>query len=182
MRVAIPKEVHTGESRVAATPQTVLKLRKSGFEVAVQAGAGQGTDLSDAAYEEAGAVLVEDVRALWAGADIVLKVRPPELHPGLNIDEADLLPEGSLLISFMWPAQNRALLDRLCTRRVTTLAMDCVPRITRAQKMDALSAMANIAGYRAVIEAANHYPRFFAGQMTAAGRVEIGRASCRERV
>ena len=128
--------------------------------------------MSDAAYEEAGATIVDDVRSLWANANIVLKVRPPEEHPALAMHEAELLPEGSLLISFMWPAQNRPLLDRLCARRITTLAMDCVPRITRAQKMDALSAMANIAGYRAIIEAANHYPRFFAGQITAAGRTD----------
>ncbi len=172
MKVVIPKEIHAGERRVAATPQTVLKLRKLGFEVAVQSGAGVDTDLTDAAYEEAGATIVSDIRALWASAQIVLKVRPPEEHPALAMHEADLLPEGSLLVSFMWPAQNRPLLDRLCARRVTALAMDCVPRITRAQKMDALSAMANIAGYRAIIEAANNYPRFFAGQITAAGRTD----------
>ena len=172
MRLVIPKEVHPGERRVAATPQTVLRLCKSGYEVAIQAGAGAQTDLSDAAYKEAGATIIEDVRELWASANVVLKVRPPEQHPALGLHEADLLNEGSLLISFVWPAQNREVLDRLCARRVTALAMDCVPRITRAQKMDALSAMANIAGYRAVIEAANNYPRFFSGQITAAGRVD----------
>ena len=172
MRVIVPKEVHAGEKRVAATPQTVIRLRKLGLEVAVQAGAGLNTNTSDAEYREAGAEVVEDVRVLWSKADAVLKVRPPEEHPGLGIHEGDLLPEGALLISFVWPAQNRALLERLCARKATALAMDCVPRITRAQKMDALSAMANIAGYRAVIEAANHFPRFFTGQMTAAGRVD----------
>jgi NAD(P) transhydrogenase subunit alpha len=172
MRLVIPKEIHPGERRVAATPQTVLKLKKAGFEVAVQSGAGLDTDLSDAAYVEAGAVIIDDVRALWADAGIVLKVRPPEEHVVLGIHEVDLMPEGSLLISFLWPSQNRALLERLCARNITALGMDCVPRITRAQKMDALSAMANIAGYRAIIEAANCYPRFFAGQMTAAGRVD----------
>jgi NAD(P) transhydrogenase subunit alpha len=172
MKVAIPKEIRFGERRVAATPQTVIRLRKLGFEVCVQSGAGIETDLTDAAYIEAGATIVEDVRALWADAGVVLKVRPPEEHPGLGVHEADLLREGATLISFVWPAQNRSLLERLCQRRITTLAMDCVPRITRAQKMDALSAMANIAGYRAIIEAANSYPRFFAGQITAAGRVD----------
>jgi NAD(P) transhydrogenase subunit alpha len=172
MRLVIPKEVHPGERRVAATPQTVLRLIKAGYEVAVQTGAGADTDLSDAAYSEAGAIIVEDVRELWASAKVILKVRPPEDNIALNVHEADLIPEGALLISFVWPSQNRALMERLCERRVTTLAMDCVPRITRAQKMDALSAMANIAGYRAIIEAANCYPRFFAGQMTAAGKVD----------
>ena len=172
MRIAIPKEVHPGERRVAATPQTVIRLRKLGFEVMVQAGAGADTDYSDAAYAEAGAVIVEDVKKLWSEAKQVLKVRPPEEHPALGVHEADLLAEGAVLICFFWPAQNRALMDRLAARRATVLAMDCVPRISRAQKMDALSAMANIAGYRSVIEAASHFPRFFAGQMTAAGTIE----------
>ena len=176
MRVVIPKEIHAGERRVAATPQTVLKLCKLGFKVLIQSGAGLDTNLSDAAYVEAGATIVEDVRALWAESKVVLKVRPPEQNAALSMHEADLIREGGLLICFMWPAQNRPLLDRLCARKVTTLAMDCVPRISRAQKMDALSAMANIAGYRAIIEAANNYPRFFAGQMTAAGKTDPAKA------
>ncbi|MCC6428444.1 MAG: Re/Si-specific NAD(P)(+) transhydrogenase subunit alpha [Phycisphaerales bacterium] len=172
MKVIIPKEIRPAERRVAATPQTVMRLCKLGLEVVVQAGAGAAMDLSDAAYQEAGARIESDVRALWSQAGVVLKVRPPEEHHVLGMHEADLLPENSVLISFVWPAQNRALLDRLCARKVTVLAMDCVPRITRAQKMDALSAMANIAGYRAIVEAASCYPRFFAGQITAAGRVD----------
>ncbi|MGH7241962.1 MAG: Re/Si-specific NAD(P)(+) transhydrogenase subunit alpha [Phycisphaerales bacterium] len=172
MRIAIPKEIHPGEKRVAATPQTVLRLRKMGFEVAVQAGAGLNTDLTDSAYQEAGATIVEDVKALWSGSGVILKVRPPETGGSHAIDETELLSPNSLLISFVWPAQNRALLEKLAARKVTALAMDCVPRITRAQKMDALSAMANIAGYRSVIEAAQHFPRFFTGQMTAAGKID----------
>ncbi|MBL9032789.1 MAG: Re/Si-specific NAD(P)(+) transhydrogenase subunit alpha [Phycisphaerae bacterium] len=172
MRVAIPKEIHPGERRVVATPQTVLRLRKLGFEVAVQSGAGAETGFADAQYIEAGAIIVSDVRALWSGAGVVLKVRPPEHNPALDIHEADLIDAGAVLISFLWPAQNPELLSRLAARRVTALAMDCVPRITRAQKMDALSAMANIAGYRAVVEAASHFPRFFAGQTTAAGKID----------
>ncbi|HZW06543.1 MAG TPA: Re/Si-specific NAD(P)(+) transhydrogenase subunit alpha [Phycisphaerales bacterium] len=171
LRVAIPREVHPGERRVAATPQTVMKLCQRGHKVSVQSGLGADIAFSDAAYAEAGAEVIEDVRALWAGAEVVLKVRPPEEHPGLAVHEASLLPEGACLISFMWPAQNRAALDRLNERKATVLAMDCVPRITRAQSMDALSAMANLAGYRAVIEAANHFPRFFSGQITAAGKI-----------
>lgn len=172
MRIAIPKEIHPGEKRVGATPQTVLRLKKLGFDVAVQAGAGANTDLADSAYQEAGATIVEDVKALWASAGVVLKVRPPEVNTAAGVDETALLPAGALLICFVWPGQNRELLDKLAARRVNTLAMDCVPRITRAQKMDALSAMANIAGYRAVIEAAQHFPRFFTGQITAAGKID----------
>ncbi|MBS0192405.1 MAG: Re/Si-specific NAD(P)(+) transhydrogenase subunit alpha [Phycisphaerales bacterium] len=172
MRIAIPKEILPGEKRVAATPHTVLKLRKLGFEVAVQAGAGLNTDLSDSAYQEAGATIVEDVGRLWSESGVILKVRPPLTGGVQGVDETQLLSPGSLLISFVWPAQHRELLDKLAARRVTALAMDCVPRISRAQKMDALSAMANIAGYRSVIEAAQYYPRFFTGQMTAAGKVD----------
>ncbi len=171
LRIAIPREVHPGERRAAATPQTVMKLCQQGHKVSVQSGLGADTSFSDAAYAEAGAEVIDDVRKLWAGADVVLKVRPPEEHPGLAVHEATLMPERGCLICFVWPAQNRALLDRLNERKATVLAMDCVPRITRAQSMDALSAMANLAGYRAVIEAANHFPRFFSGQITAAGKI-----------
>lgn len=175
MRIAIPREIHAGERRVAATPQTVLRLKKLGFDVAVEAGAGAAANYSDAAYTEAGAEIVDEPRRLWADAGIVLKVRPPEEHGGLGVHEADLLPERAALVSFVWPAQNKELVDRLAARRATVLAMDCIPRVTRAQKMDALSAMANIAGYRAVVEAAAHFPRFFAGQVTAAGKIEPAR-------
>ncbi len=172
IRIAVPREIHSGERRVAATPQSVLHLRKLGFEVAVQQGAGEEIDATDAAYQEAGATVVGDVRKLWSDADIVLKVRPPEQNGDLGVHEADLLREGGTLIGFIWPAQNRDLLNRLVARKATVLAMDCVPRITRAQKMDTLSAMANIAGYRAIIEAASHFSRFFGGQISAAGRID----------
>lgn len=172
VKIGIPKEVHPGEKRAAATPQSIIRLRKLGFDVAVESGAGDGINATDAAFAEAGATIVEDTRALWAGADVILKVRPPENNLALNVHEADLLPEGGWLIGFIWPAQNRELLDRLARRKATVFAMDSVPRITRAQKMDTLSAMANIAGYRAVVEAANNFPRFFGGQITAAGRID----------
>jgi NAD(P) transhydrogenase subunit alpha len=172
IRLGVPREIHPGERRVAATPETVLRFKKLGFDVAIQAGAGDEIDCPDAAYQEAGARVVDDTRQLWAESDVILKVRPPEEHPALGVHEADLLREGGWLVGFIWPAQNRALLERLAARRATVLAMDSVPRITRAQKMDTLSAMANIAGYRAVIEAASHFSRFFAGQITAAGRVD----------
>src|SRR5262249_6643904 len=124
-----------------------------------------------ATYVEAGATIAPDAAALWSSADIVLKVRQPIERAGGAGHEADLLKEGGVLISFIWPAQNKDLIERLARRKATVLAMDAIPRITRAQRMDALSAMATIAGYRAVIEAANRFGRFFTGQVTAAGRV-----------
>ncbi len=172
MKVGVPNEVHAGERRVAATPQSVKRLRKLGFEVQIERGAGESADYPDANYVEAGATIVDDVEQLWATSDIVLKMCEPQQHPKLGVHEADLLREGGTLISFIWPAQNEELVKKLAARKATVFAVDCVPRITRAQRMDALSAMANIAGYRAVVEAAHHYPRFFAGQVTAAGKID----------
>jgi len=171
LKVGIPKEIHPGERRVGIVPRVVPRLAKLGYEVVVESGAGDGAAFTDHAYVEAGARVVSDPRALWAEADLILKVRAPMPNPSLGADEADLLKEGARLISFIWPAQNKDLVDRLAKRKATVLAMDAVPRITRAQKLDALSAMANIAGYRAVIEAASLYGRFLGGQITAAGRV-----------
>ncbi len=171
MKIGIPKEVHAEEKRVAATPESVQQLIKLGYSVAVEAGAGALAHFTDAAYREAGAEIVPNVRELWGQSDIVLKVRAPEMHPALGVHEADLLRERGTLISFIWPAQNPQLLEQLRARNATVLAMDAVPRISRAQKLDALSSMANIAGYRAVIEAAEHFGRFFTGQITAAGKV-----------
>ncbi len=167
MRVSIPREFLPGERRVAATPESVKKLIAMGFEVQVERSAGDGAALPDRLYQEAGAAIVDDP---WTGADVVLKVRPPAERPD-GRHEADLAPEGAVLVSFLWPARNKDLVDRLAARRVTALAMDQIPRISRAQKMDALSSMANIAGYRAVLEAAHHFGSFFCGQMTAAGKV-----------
>lgn len=165
-KIGIPKETHPGEKRVAATPQTILRLRKMGFDVQVETHAGHGIDCTDGQYREAGATIVENAADLWATSDVILKVRPPEE------DEAGLIRERGWLIGFLWPGQNREIVEKLAKRKATVFAMDSVPRITRAQKMDTLSAMANIAGYRAVIEAANHFPRFFTGQITAAGKVD----------
>ena len=172
MKVGIPREIYPHERRVAATPETVQKIIKLGLEVVVQAGAGEHADLSDAAYAEAGATIAADAPALWGQSDVVLKVRPPTSVPGGKMHECDLMKEGALLVGFIWPAQNKELIERMATRKATVMAMDAIPRITRAQRMDALSAMANIAGYRAVIEAASHFGRFFPGQMTAAGRAK----------
>ena len=171
MKIGIPKEVHAGEKRVAATPETVGQLVKLGYAVAIEAGAGEGAHFADEAYRAAGAGIVTEPRALWAQSDIVLKVRAPEKHPKLGVHESELLREGGTLLSFIWPAQNPDLIELLKARRATVIAMDAVPRISRAQKLDALSSMANIAGYRAVIEAAQHFGRFFTGQITAAGKV-----------
>jgi NAD(P) transhydrogenase subunit alpha len=171
MRIGAPREVHPEETRVAITPETAEQLQKLDFTVAVEAGAGTKAHFSDDAYREAGVEILEDVKALWAQSDIVLKVNAPETHPHECIDETELLREGGTLISFIWPAQNPELMDKLAARKATVLAIDSIPRISRAQKMDALSSMANVAGYRAVVEASNYFGRFFTGQVTAAGKV-----------
>jgi NAD(P) transhydrogenase subunit alpha len=171
MKIGIPKEVHAGEKRVATTPEVAKQLIKLGYEVAIEAGAGSAAHFSDASYIEAGVTVVKNAKEIWSECDIILKVRGPELNPDLNTEEVDLLKENQIYISFLWPAQNPELLKKLAEKKVTAIAMDMVPRISRAQKMDALSSMANIAGYRAVVEAAQHFGRFFTGQITAAGKV-----------
>ncbi len=171
MKIGIPKEIHEGEKRVAATPEAAEQIIKLGFSMSIESGAGAGANISDEAYREVGVEIVNDVKALWKNSDIILKVRAPERHPELAVDEIEMLAEGASLISFIWPAQNADLMKRLADRKVTVLAMDSVPRISRAQKLDALSSMANIAGYRAIVEAAQHFGRFFTGQITAAGKI-----------
>jgi NAD(P) transhydrogenase subunit alpha len=171
MKIGVPREVHPGERRVAATPETVQQMTKLGFSVALELGAGKEANFDDAAYLAAGATIAPNVQALYADADIILKVRAPMVNPASGSHESELLRPGQTLISFIWPAQNAELMERLAARHVTVMAMDAVPRISRAQKLDALSSMANIAGYRAIIEAAQHFGRFFTGQITAAGKV-----------
>ena len=163
MRIGIPKESLAGETRVACTPATVAQLLKLGFEVVVEHDAGAGASLNDAAYAAAGAA-VADAAEVWA-SPLIYKVNAP--------DEAEIgrLSAGQTLVSFVWPAQNPELVQKLADKKVNVLAMDMVPRISRAQALDALSSMANISGYRAVIEAANAFGRFFTGQITAAGKV-----------
>ncbi|PLR35470.1 NAD(P)(+) transhydrogenase (Re/Si-specific) subunit alpha [Chimaeribacter californicus] len=163
MRIGVPKERAANEARVAATPKTVEQLLKLGFSVAVEQGAGQAASFADQAFQDVGATLT-DSHEIWH-ADIILKVNAPDAQ------EVALLQPGTTLISFIWPAQNPELLQQLAERQVTVLAMDSVPRISRAQSMDALSSMANIAGYRAIVEAAHEFGRFFTGQITAAGKV-----------
>jgi NAD(P) transhydrogenase subunit alpha len=165
MKIGVPRETHPGERRVATTPEVAVQLQKLGYEVVVEKGAGAAASFSDEAYEEAGCTIAGSAADIWSGSDIILKVRPPES------EQAEGLKESQTLISFLYPGQNPELLEQLTKSGGTALAMDSVPRISRAQKMDALSSMANIAGYRAVVEAAQHFGRFFTGQITAAGKV-----------
>ncbi|SPA51639.1 pyridine nucleotide transhydrogenase (proton pump), alpha subunit [Cupriavidus taiwanensis] len=174
MTIGVPREVHPGERRVAATPDSVKELLKLGYQVVVETGAGLEASFSDDDYRAAGAAIV-DAASLWASVDVVAKVRPPQVHPSLGVEEAALLKKHATLIGFVWPAQQMPMLERLAQRGATVLAMDCVPRISRAQKLDALSSMANMAGYRAVIEAAHAFGRPFAGQITAAGKIPPAR-------
>jgi NAD(P) transhydrogenase subunit alpha len=172
MKIGIPQEIYPGECRVSATPDTAKRLQKLGFEVFVEANAGSAANFPDEAYVKANCTVVPDASTIWAESDIVLKVRPPTLHAEASgCSEVSSVREGGTVISFIYPAQNQALLEALAARKATVLAMDAIPRISRAQKMDALSSMANIAGYRAVIEAASQFDRFFPGQITAAGKV-----------
>jgi len=165
MRIGVPKENHTGERRVGTTPEVAAQLIKLGFSVAVEAGAGALASNSDDAYKEVGCDVIASSSDLWMHSDIILKVRAPEGA------ETAALRSDQTLICFLWPGQNQELLEQLTESGATALAMDSVPRISRAQKMDALSSMANIAGYRAIVEAAQHFGRFFTGQITAAGKV-----------
>ena len=169
MKVGVPCEVYPGEARVAASPDSVTKLIALGHTVCVQSGAGADAHFTDADYEAAGATVETDAAAVWA-SDVVLKVRAPMALPSGG-HECDLLNEGTTLISFLSPDQSDALLEQVAARGASAVAVDKIPRITRAQKMDALSSMANIAGYRAILEAASHFGCFFTGQITAAGRL-----------
>jgi NAD(P) transhydrogenase subunit alpha len=165
-RIGVPREIFPGEKRVATVPEVVEKLIKLGFKVSVESGAGDLANFSDDTYRAAGAEIIEGAATLWAASDIVFKVRGP------SSEEVGLLRQGGTLISFIWPAQNPELMQQLSARQATVLAIDALPRtLSRAQKMDALTSQAGVAGYRAVIEAANAFGRFFNGQITAAGKV-----------
>jgi NAD(P) transhydrogenase subunit alpha len=171
MRIGVPREIHNGEKRVATTPEVAKALKKLGFEIVLESGAGMEAKFPDTAYREAGVEIADDTQAVYRESDIILKVRPPEFHHQLAIHESDLLRDGQTLISFIQPGQNQQLLKDLAGKNLSVLAIDSIPRISRAQKMDALSSMANIAGYRAIVEAAQHFGRFFTGQITAAGKI-----------
>ncbi len=164
MRIGVPREIHGGEQRVATTPDVAIQLIKLGYDVAVELQVGAAANYSDNSYKAAGCEITT-ADNIWSKSQIILKVRAPENG------ETEKLSAGQTLISFLWPAQNPELVKELTDRGVTAMAMDSVPRISRAQKMDALSSMANIAGYRAIVEAAQHFGRFFTGQITAAGKV-----------
>ena len=165
-RIGVPKEIFPGEKRVATVPEVVEKLIKLGFTVSVESGAGDAANVSDDAYRAAGATIADSAAKLWAESDIIFKVRAP------STDEVNGMREGQTLISFIWPAQNPELMKAMAARKITVLAIDSLPRtLSRAQKMDALTSMAGVSGYRAVIEAANAFGRFFSGQITAAGKV-----------
>ncbi|GIL16263.1 MAG: NAD(P) transhydrogenase subunit alpha [Oligoflexia bacterium] len=166
MKVGIPREILATESRVAATPKTVQRLKKQGFDVYIESKAGDQSSYSDKEYQEAGATILSSASALYEAADIILKVQP------LTKGEINLVKSGTLVASYLWPAQNGELMNLMADKKINAIAMDAIPRITRAQKMDVLSSMANIAGYRAVIEGANHFGRFLNGQITAAGKVD----------
>lgn len=168
--IGVPRETYPNERRVALTPQNVALLLKKGFsKVLVEKGAGAEAEFLDAAYAIAGATLVDNASAVWSQADIVLKVRGP------SAAEVDNAKEGQTIISFLQPAQNKPLVEKLAARKATSFAMDMIPRISRAQVFDALSSMANIAGYKAVLEASNNFGRFLTGQVTAAGKIPPGK-------
>ena len=165
MRIGSPKEVMPGEARVAVTPDSAIQLQKLGYECFIESGAGLEARFSDADYQAAGVTVVDSAETLFQSVDVIAKVRPP------LEDEVNRLSKGQTLVGFFNPAGNETLLELAKSRQANVIAMEMVPRISRAQKMDALSSMANIAGYRAVIEAGNHFGRFFTGQVTAAGKV-----------
>lgn len=166
MKVGILKELLTSELRVAATPKTTLRLHKQGFEVVIEKGAGIRANYTDGEFEAAGATVLKTANDVYNESDIILKVQPP------TEAEVKLMKKGTVTLSYLWPAQNQDLLKLLAEQGVNAIAMDAIPRISRAQKMDVLSSMANIAGYRAVIESANYFGRFLNGQITAAGKVD----------
>jgi len=165
LKIGVPKESFPGEARVAMTPDSALQLQKLGYDCAIQSGAGAAAGFSDALYKAAGVEIIKSGAALWKSVDVLAKVRPP------SATEAKRLRKGLTLISFFYPGQNEDLMELARDKGTNVIAMDMVPRISRAQKMDALSSMANIAGYRSVIEAGNNFGRFFTGQVTAAGKV-----------
>lgn len=166
MKIGIPKEIHKGETRVASTPAVVERIIKLGYELNVEKGAGKAAGFADADYKHAGAKIAPSAEAIWHDTDIIAKVRPPEPI------ELKQLNKDQTLISFFWPAQNPGMLKTTASNGANVLAMDAVPRISRAQKLDVLSSTANIAGYRAVIEASHEFGRFLSGQITAAGKID----------
>ncbi|HZR42242.1 MAG TPA: Re/Si-specific NAD(P)(+) transhydrogenase subunit alpha [Ktedonobacteraceae bacterium] len=171
MRIGIPKEVQAGETRVALIPGLVPLLIKDQHEVLVEAGAGVRAHFSDAQYLQAGAALIEDAPALYEQADMIFKVQPPQMHPAMHLPEAEMVREGSAYIGFLSPFTHLDVVETFARRKITAFAMEFVPRITRAQSMDALSSMSTVAGYKAVLLATEHLGKMFPLLMTAAGTI-----------
>ncbi len=171
MRVAVPREIRPGERRVALVPESCKKLVAAGIEVTVETGAGEAAFFPDAAFREAGAGILSGPEPLLGTADLVVKVQAPALNEALGKHEAELMREGAMLLCTLVPSRHPDVVEKLARQKVTAFATDLIPRITRAQAMDTLSSMANIAGYKAVLIAANHLPRYFPMLMTAAGTV-----------
>jgi len=171
MKIGVPKEIHLNECRVALTPEVVPSVIDKGFEVLVESGCGESANYNDSEYEAAGAKILPSARSVWSESDIIVKIRAPNTDESSERNEAQLLSKGQTIISFLWPAQNPELLETLAAAGANAISMDAVPRISRAQKLDALSSMANVAGYRAVVEAMHLFGRFFGGQITAAGKI-----------
>lgn len=171
MKIGIPREVYAGETRVAVIPGMVTILTKENHEILIETGAGRAASFSDEAYEKAGATIIKDVKELYGSSHLLLKVQPPQKHPKVKKHEVDLLTEGATIIGFLAPPDNKDAIEKMCDRKITSFAMEYIPRITRAQGMDALSSMATIAGYKAVLIAANHLGKMFPLLMTAAGTI-----------
>jgi NAD(P) transhydrogenase subunit alpha len=174
-KLFVPKECAAGETRVAVTPDSVKRLLKAGFAVEVESGAGDTANIADSAYEAAGATIAKDAKAAWGSADVVTKINPPQQNPSLGADEAKLMREGAILVSHVWPHKNLPVVRSLMSGKVSTLALELVPRISRAQSMDTLSSQANIAGYKAVLLAAGRLAKYFPMLMTAAGTIQPAR-------
>ncbi len=175
--LGVPREIMEAELRVAVIPDTVKQFTEAGARVLVESGAGAGAYYADEAYRQAGAHIVPDAPTLYESAQIVLKVKEPQKDPATGTHEADLLPEGSMLICFLHPANpiNHDTVRRLAERRITAFTLDSIPRVPRAQHMDALTSMSTVAGYKAVISAAHHLARFVPMIPTASGIVQPAR-------
>jgi len=171
MKIGIPKEIHAGETRVAVIPQMISTFTKSRHEVFVEAGAGEGASFSDEEYQEAGATIVASPADLYSNVDLLIKVQPPAMHPATNTHEVLMMREGATFIGYLAPSTNKDAIEKLAERKIIAFAMEFIPRITRAQSMDALSSMATIAGYKAVLIAADNLPKIFPLLMTAAGSI-----------
>lgn len=172
LNIAVPIDTTPGETRIPVSPETTKKLIELGFSVTVESGAGNPSQFSNEDFEQAGAVIETDLAKLYHDADILLKITGPQIkHTATKKNELDMLQDGKTWISFLAPAQNPELLETFKARNFSAVSLESIPRISRAQKMDILSSMANIAGYRAVIEAAHNFGRFFTGQVTAAGKI-----------